>query len=94
MRRGGCSAVPSAAMTLARNLAQAERICRGIHRRVPWRLRTLLTEYEMPWPADSGTRRRSGRARVLLAWNRSYAAVIQDVLLQTFPLQRRDPSLR
>ncbi len=75
------------------DLAQAERICRGIHRRVPWRLRTLLTEYEMPWPADSGTRRRSGRARVLLAWNRSYAAVIQDVLLQTFPLQRRDPEL-
>jgi len=82
--------------------AETEALCRENGRHVPFRLRTLRAESGIQGAAGqgfsqlenaSGTRRRTGRTRTLLAWDRQYATITQDILAETFTLQRRDADL-
>jgi PDZ domain/CHAT domain len=83
----------------ARTLASAAHRCETTGRRVPYRLRTLMTEAGpvagLEAAADPALRVRgwNGPARARLVWNRHYAILIRDVLARTYALQRLDPEL-
>lgn len=80
-------------------LADAARLCRDSHRRVPYRLRVLQAEPGMSPSAaqeesqEEGSPRWSERARASLVWEREYAAVLRDILAASRSLVREDPGL-